>query len=226
MSSNEIKKSYNNGTGIKMNRQANLNLNQKTTSNYDGCFVNQQTMQSVGPGNYMTENIYSCECSIPEVVETATNQPNVFYRNGYGPSGCVVDENSNLRVGKSRKFPKCPNQLFTRPFLTVPYMGRGPGNPYLETQLLPGEDTSVKRSCNTLSEITINNMFTPMVDHLSENVQNPVHIIPEVAQEGWIRGGVPSRLVVRDVDYLEKCGYKYMDKKYASEFWKDKHIYL
>ena len=76
------------------------------------------------------------------------------------------------------------------------------------------------------SEITVNNMFTPLVDHLQENVQNPEHIIPEDALSGWTRGGNPSRLLVRDVSYLEKCGYKYMDRQNASGFWKDKHMYL
>jgi hypothetical protein len=211
---------------VAFNGKPQLNLNERTKLDYDCCYIDQQTRQSVGPGKYIIDNTYSCECGIPEVIETATNLPAVYYRDGYSFSGCVVDEHTNLRVGKTRKYPKCPNQLFTRPFLTVPYMGRGPGNPYLETQLLPGEDTSQKRACNTLSEITVNNMFTPLVDHLQENVQNPVHIIPEDALSGWTRGGNPSRLLVRDVNYLEKCGYKYMDKKNASEFWTDKHIYM
>lgn len=203
-----------------------LNLYERSKLAYDCCYIDQQTKQSLGPGKYMVDNQNSCSCDIPEVIETATNLPTVYYKNGYGIGGCAVDNDSALRVGKTRKYPKCPNQLFTRPHVTVPYMGRGPGNPYLETQLLPGEDTSQKRACNTLSEITINNMFTPLVDHLHDNVQNPDHIIPEDALAGWTRGGNPSRLLVRDVSYLEKCGYKYMDRKNASGFWKDKHLLL
>lgn len=203
-----------------------LSLNERTKLGYDCCHIDQQTKQSLGPGKYMVSSHNSCECNIPEVVETATNLPCVYYRNGFSPSGCAIDGESVLRVGKTRKYPKCPNQLFSRPYLTVPYMGRGPGNPYLETQLLPGEGTTQKRACNTLSEITVNNMFTPMVGHLQENVQNPEHIIPEDALSGWTRGGNPSRLLVRDVSYLEKCGYKYMDRQNTSGFWKDKHLYL
>jgi hypothetical protein len=203
-----------------------LSLYERTKLDYDCCYIDTQTKQSIGPGKYMVSNHYSCDCNIPDIVETATNLPCVYYKNGYSAAGCAIDGDSMLRVGKTRKYPKCPNQLFTRPYNTVPYMGRGPGNPYLETQLLPGEGTSLKRACNTLSEITVNNMFTPLVDHLQENVQNPEHIIPEDALSGWTRGGNPSRLLVRDVSYLEKCGYKYMDRKNASGFWKDKHIYL
>lgn len=236
MSSNLVNQNQDmNQTGIQQRRQncvdlngnRKLNLYERTKLGYDCCYIDQQTKQSIGPGSYMVSNHNSCQCSIPEVVETATNLPQVYFHNGYNtPSGCVIDESSILRVGKTRKYPKCPNQLFTRPYLTVPYMGKGPGNPYLETQLLPGEDTSQKRACNTLAEVTINNMFMPMVDHLHQNVQNPEHIIPEDALSGWTRGGNPSRLLVRDVSYLEKCGYKYMDKHNDSGFWKDKHIYL
>ena len=68
----------------------------------------------------------------------------------------------NLEYGKVRKYPKCNNQLFERPYLTVPYMGRGSGNSEIETKLLPGEDTNQKRQCNTLSGITIDNYFTPL----------------------------------------------------------------
>ena len=42
----------------------------------------------------------------------------------------------------------------------------------------------------------------------------------------WVRGGAPSRLVVRDVDYLERCGYGYMDKETNREFWENKHNLL
>ena len=45
------------------------------------------------------------------------------------------------------------------------------------------------------------------VPKLKKNVQNPVHLIPEVADSGWVRGGIPSRLLIQDSDYLQQCGY-------------------
>ena len=91
-------------------------------------------------------------------------------------------------------------------------MGRGPGNMNLESQLTPGEDTSAN-ALNTLSGISIPHYFTPLVPHLDYNVQNPVHIVEEVADDGWVRGGANSRLVVRDVDYVHRCGYFTWTKK-------------
>ena len=49
----------------------------------------------------------------------------------------------------------------------------------------------------------------PMIDHLKNNIQNPQHIVPEVALDGWVRGGAPSRQIVKDIEYLERCGSNY-----------------
>ena len=192
----------------------------------DNCFIDVQTRQSLGPGTYVTNNHYDCEPLIPNTVNNATDNVMMTFKNGHGFGNAVVDDNTKLRVGRTRKFPKCPNQLFARPYLTVPYMGRGPGNMVLESQIFPGEDTSSSKACNTLSGVTIPHYFTPLVPHLEHNIQNPEHIVQEHVDEGWVRGGNPSRLIVRDIDYLERCGYEYMDKETNTEFWQNKHAYL
>ena len=87
-------------------------------------------------------------------------------------------------------------------------MGRGKTDAILESVLQSGEDTSQKKQCNTLSGIYIDR-FVPMVPCLAENVQNPAHLVEEVVSKDWIRGGIPSRDIVRNTDYLMKCGYKY-----------------
>ena len=57
--------------------------------------------------------------------------------------------------------------------------------------------------------------LTPMVKCLSDNVQNTDHIIDE--NHGWVRSGVPSRQMIRNKDYLEKCGYKYDGKQWIKK---------
>ena len=205
---------------IKTNKQ--LNINYKSNSHDDRCYVDIQTRQSIGPGNYQVTNLYDCECLMPNTTDTATNQPLLFFKNGVDVGSCVVDQSSGLRVGLTKRFPKCPQQLFTRPYLTVPYAGRGPGNMNVESMMQPGEPTGVKKSCNSLSGVTIPNFFTPLIDHLEYNVQNPRHIVQETVDNTWIRGGAPSRLVIRDVDYLERCNKQYMQPPLNSEFWVNK----
>jgi hypothetical protein len=229
MSSNLLNTSNNPNKDIQTQRNCvnpksgKLHFRDFTKTHDDSCYITEQTKQSLGPGKYQVSNHNHCECSIPDVVDKATSTPLVYFQNGKGVGSCVVDQSTELRVGKSKNNPKCPIQLFERPYLTVPYMGRGSGDQNLETQLLPGEPTKEKRQCSTLSGITIENYFTPLVDHLRENVQNPIHIVEEFVQEGWIRGGSNTRLIVRDIDYLERCGYQYMNKSSNDTFWESKH---
>lgn len=203
-----------------------FNLYYKAQSFDDPCFVDVRTRSSVGPGNYAITNLYDCNTLIPDTIDKATNLPMVYFKNGYDVGKEVIDESTKMRIGLTKKYPRCPQQLFTRPYLTVPNASRGPGNIELETQLQPGETTSSKRSCNSLSGINIPNYFTPLIDHMAANVQNEQHIIEEAVDPGWIRSGVPSRLLIRDVDYAQRCGYDYMDKKMNNEFWQNKFQYL
>ena len=189
-----------------------LRVNTLNSLNNDSCEKVFRNKQSESPGIYSLSQYKNCNCGVPEVIETAVENPEIQFRDGYGISECFIDDDSKLRVGKTRRAPKCPNQLFTRPYKTVPYMGRGSGNNFIESQLRPGEATLEKKQCNTLSGINIKNIdpnYMPMIDHLKYNIQNPEHIIHHDALEGWIRGGAPSRQIVRDIEYLERCGSNY-----------------
>ena len=201
-----------------------MNLHYQTNLASDPCFIDVRTQQSIGPGNYQVNNHYHCDTLIPNVVKIATNLPAVPFKNGNDVGANVVDQSTELRIGKTRKYPKCPNQLFSRPYSTVPYMGRGVGDPTTELRMLTGENTHLRRPCDVLSGVTIPHQFTPLIDHLSENVQNPVHIVEEVAEPGWVRGGIPTNLVVRDADYAARCGHAYMNKVHAAEAWEDSHL--
>lgn len=205
-----------------------FNVNYKAMSNDDKCFIDVDTRQSIGPGNYGVTNYFDCECMMPQTVRNATDNVCVPFKNGYGTEqACVVDDGSKLRWGLTRKFPRCPQRegLLERPYLTVPYMGRGYLRPDEESELKFAEDTKIKRSCNTLSGITIPNYFTPLIDHLSYNIQNEQHIVQEV-YPGWRRGGSDTRLVVRDYDYAVRCNKAYMQKSTNPEFWQNKSSLL
>jgi len=232
MSTNELMYDSTNGLIKNQRNCATLdnkkafNLHYKAQGFDDPCFIDVQTRQSVSPGNYGVTNLYDCNTLIPDTIDKATNLPMVFFKNGYDVGQTVVDESSKLRVGLTKQYPRCKMQLFERPYLTTPNASRGPGNVEIETQLQPGESTGSKRSCNTLSGITIPNYFTPLIDHLAANVTNEKHIVEEAVDPGWIRSGVPSRLLIRDADMLQRCSYNFMEKKMNQEFWVDKFKYL
>lgn len=202
-----------------------FNVNYKAMSYDDKCFIDTDTRQSIGPGNYAVTNYFDCECMIPQTVKNCTDNVAVpLGRNGYGTEqACVVDDGSVLRVGLVRKHPKCPQQLFERPYLTTPLMAKGVFNADQSSELQFAEDTRVKRSCNTLSGITVPMQYTPLLPYLEYNVTNPVHIIEEVGSNGAMRhGGWNSRNIIRSVDYSARCGKAYMNPSTNEWFWQNK----
>jgi hypothetical protein len=42
-----------------------------------------------------------------------------------------------------------------------------------------------------------------MLPSLKSTVTNPANLVEGVAAEGWVRGGLPSRELVRDQDYAQ-----------------------
>ena len=230
MSTNELNFDKNN-TMIQQERNCidkrdgskQFNINYKSMANDDKCFIDIDTRQSIGPGNYGVTNLYDCECLIPDVMKNATDNVCVPFTNGYDVAPCVVDDSSKLRIGLQKKFPKCPQQLFERPYKSVPYMGRGVLMVDQDSELKFAEDSRTKKSNNTLSGISIGNYFTPLLDYLSYNVQNTQHIIQESVDPSWRRGGIDTQLLTRDFDYKFRCGKNYMNRPGMNEsFWSNK----
>ena len=45
---------------------------------------------------------------------------------------------------------------------------------------------------------------TPLIPSLQETIQNPHNLVENVAARGWIRGGLPTRDLIRDQDYFQR----------------------
>ena len=45
---------------------------------------------------------------------------------------------------------------------------------------------------------------TPLLPAVREKIDNPANKIENVAYDGWVRGGVPSRELTRDNDFVNK----------------------
>ncbi len=173
----------------------------------DSCCVDQETIQDVAACNYMTQNYFASDCSMKKPIDLATQQPGVMYNGGFqvGAGGCNINDSSNLLIGSIQTAPKCKIDLFHRPFATVPYLGRGSVNPVMEAQIQQGEQIVNKRSVNTLSEKSyIKYHQTPLLPAVQERINNPAHQIENVASDGWVRGGVPSRELTRDMSQTNR----------------------
>ena len=70
-----------------------------------------------------------------------------------------------------------------------------------------GVQITDKKSCRVLMEKSFMGLhMTPMIPSLNSTIQNPANLIEQIAADGWIRGGLPSRELSRDQDYLERKG--------------------
>jgi hypothetical protein len=180
----------------------------------DNCNISQTDIQNVASCNYSTQNYFASDCSMKHPIHLATSQPGIMYNGGYnsGAGGCNIDSSSKLLIGSIQTHPRCHIDLFQRPFATVPYLGRGSVNPVIEAQIQQGEQIVNKRSINQLSEKSyIKYHHTPLIPEVKQIINNPANQIENIASEGWIRGGVPSRELTRDTDYFNKHStYQYV----------------
>ena len=156
----------------------------------DPCTKRVEEMESVEPGQYQLTNYYGF-CDVSDELERMIQEPGNNIWNGYGYSmGCNVDSDSYLRIDSTVTNPRLKQQLFERPYMTVPYMANGKGNADVESFLWSGFQTEQKKQCNTLSEISI--MPERMKYTMYDCVQEPEHIIPS-----WQWGGASSRNDIR-----------------------------
>ena len=174
-----------------------MDINRLTKTRDDLCGIQQYYTQSVGPGKYTTLNLVPDSKSVNPI---AAEQQLMYPREGYGFNNARIDSDSMLRNESSFKNNRCLIRAQARPFLTVPYMGGGRGNPDVESNLIHGEQVKQMKECGTVTEQEFTGQWTPMVQSLSENIQNPKNLVPEAAAAGWIRGGIPSRAYMRDVN--------------------------
>ena len=80
-------------------------------------------------------------------------------------------------------------------------------NCYLEDEIEAGIDEA-GRGCLSgrvyTAAVILPEEF-PMIDRVKSEVQDPRHLIPEDSMQSWVRGGLPSRQISRNVDYIQRC---------------------
>jgi hypothetical protein len=189
-----------------------FNLFTKASLLSDPVAVDLDVIQSQGPGYYVMENMFGCGCELKDARDVQLSQPMINFEGGkgwIGEKGCLVDVDSKLREDKDQLTDKrYIRQLIERPHLTTANLVKGYFDVDVESVIRPGNFASEDRACNSLSGVTIGNYFTPMIPKLQDEVQNPVHIIPEDSMQSWVRGGLPSRQMQRNKDYLRRCQEK------------------
>lgn len=196
-----------------MSIKSNYTFDQMSRIGLDDCCISQTNIQNVAACNYTLQNYFATDCSMKKPIDLATTQPGIMYNGGYNTAagGCNINESSNLQIGTIQTHPKCKISLYQRPFVTVPYLGRGSVNPLVESQIQQGELQTNKKSINPMSEKTFWKLTqTPLLPSVREKLANPATSVETSADPGWIRGGLPSRELTRDQDFVTK----HTDKQY------------
>jgi len=179
--------------------ESDYTFNKMTNINDDNCAITQTNIENAEASNYMLNNFFSA-CPMTKAINFATQQPNINFNGSHqvGINGCNIDQNSQLSHTPITK-PPCRLNLLQRPFVTVPYLGRGRCNIHLESLLREGEVIYNNKSSNPSSEVSfINYKNYPLIPEVQDTTANPSNLIECDKAAGWIRGGLPSREYARD----------------------------
>jgi hypothetical protein len=194
-------------------------LNKLSHMNDDECHNDGKLGQNNNINDYMLSNYSSCNCKLSNVLDLSTQNQGVIIKDGYGISECKIDNDSEVRIGSVERHYKSDLQLFPRPYLTTPNIFKGEIKPNLESKLLSSIQSVKHKQMQNVDE---KNIFTPLNKKLKSEIQDPKHIIPEYNSNSWLRGGIPSRQTVVDVDYFNRS----VDNQYIQNLLKQKKSYL
>jgi hypothetical protein len=174
-----------------------MDINRLTHTRDDACGISSYYSQSVGVGQYYLTNL------VPDahrVNPLSIDSVLIYPKEGYGANNAQIDAESVLKNQPEYKNNRCIIRSQARPFLTVPFMGTGRGNSDVESLLIHSEQVRQGKECGTVTEQSFDGVFEPLIKNVRENIQNPQHLVTEVAAKGWVRGGIPSRQYLRDVN--------------------------
>jgi hypothetical protein len=119
--------------------------------------------------------------------------------NGPGLIGNLVDTDSSLLYKSQQERSLEKLSLNQRPFLTVPYLGKGSCDPVLESQMLQGENSHGKKSVTTImSKTFMDYTMYPVNAEMTNRVSDTRNTVEESALNGWVRGGVHTRELAQD----------------------------
>jgi len=158
----------------------------------DSCALDQRTLQNTSLANYHMQRFTMPDAN---AVQFATSYVGVNY-SGHPIDEKVIDTNSRMFLSKDQLSQQLgPLEHETRPYLSVPYLGRGTVNTNMETYLRNGAQHTSRRDLPQTSESSMRKYnTTPLIPDVKKHIQNPTHII----ESSWVRGGMSSRDMHRD----------------------------
>jgi hypothetical protein len=165
----------------------------------DACDLTNRNKENIAMADYMLEN-FSTLNTFNNALNLAINQPNILLQGSCkgGINSNYVDANNVLTFGQTTNMRE-RGLIQQRIFNSVPYLGKGPSNTSLENTLRISPNNLKLKSLDPSSEVTNYNLtYTPLIPSIEATVTNPANYIENIADENWIRGGIPCRLLTRE----------------------------
>ena len=106
-------------------------------------------------------------------------------------NGCNIDNDSKLRNARNLTNLNEINQLYARPYMSVPYAGRGIIMYVMKVIIKVVKVLHIIDLVIIIAGIYIDR-FVPQLNCIKTTVQNPKHLIPRLMKLKRIRGGQPS----------------------------------
>jgi len=187
-----------------MSTMSNFMFNNLGRIDADSTDKSQHNLQNVRFANYQLSSYFS-ETLSNSHIQFATSQLGMMVDGSIGAAGfspSIVDTDSALIINKEQERSLDKLVLAQRPFLTVPYLGRGSCDPSLESQLQQGENVSDKKSVSTImNKSFMGYTLYPTDDNMINHVNNPAYTVEEAALGGWVRGGSSTRDIYTDANF-------------------------
>lgn len=163
----------------------------------DSAEFSQRSLVNNRYSDYTTAN-YFLDDPKRDHVHFATNQPNIMNNANNGINPGVVDVESHLFLKREQERSLEKLHLLQRPFLTVPYLGRGTVDPLIESQLMQGEMVSQFKSTGTI-------MDKSFMDYTMTPSEASRPEMRRVEEDGldWTRGGILSREMAIDGTFVQ-----------------------
>ena len=167
----------------------------------DECVHTQESVLNKNHIGHMLYNPYENNCE--GALDLATSQPEMMVKGTHqiGPQGCNISESNDLYKGQLTN-PRLKISLHERPYLTVPYLGKGNVDVGLENSIRLGDTLKEKKSVCKLGENQYLDLGSyPLDKELKKLNHDSSSKIESDAVNGWVRGGLPSREIYKNKKY-------------------------
>lgn len=187
---------------IKLSNNDNFEWHNQNRTNYDLCQINKKEYESTLPG-YLQLTGFDCQHQNKNKYTKILNTLQTHQKQYY-------DTLHRVNVDTDLIHPPLTNlnskhQLFTRPYVGC-YKGPGnhsidPNDIDIESFMYQGFSSMQKKPCEKTSGMDLTNYYLNLLPCYG-NPQRVEHIVePPVRIGGWIRGGEPTRDIVRKINY-------------------------